>query len=212
MFIQFAVHLCLFTEFFTGDLSALIHMVISLNMRPDKTTTQKKAMELVENTLKGKFPTVKCHMIGSHAYSIAKGGLVPLDIYLDLCELHNCIQKICGFLSSLYCVLFLLTDDSFHKDKAGSVFIDGMNETQKLLTQSGEWRDAKRTEQTRYAILSAVHANTSLQCNFSFGTGVQVRNTEVLSSLFAAQPVGMCPFSSSKINPCGKVSNKIHSL
>lgn len=81
-------------------------------------------------------------------------------------------------------------DNTFSTDKSGSIFVNGMNDAQKLLIQSGEWIEAKCSEQTRYAILSAAHKTTNVKCNFSFGTGVAVRNTEVINSMFAAQPVG----------------------
>lgn len=66
-----------------------------------------------------------------------------------------------------------------------------MNDAQKLLSQSGDWLYATCSEQTRYATLSAVHKGTNIRCHFTFGTGVAVRNTDVINSLFAAQPVGM---------------------
>lgn len=67
-----------------------------------------------------------------------------------------------------------------------------MNTVQNLLKQSnGEWTDISCSEPTRYGILSATYTATKQQCNFLFGTGVVVRNTEVINSLFTAQPVGM---------------------
>lgn len=60
-------------------------MMISLNLRR-KNATQMKIIESIENTLKSKFKTMKCHVIGSHVYNIAKGGLATLDVYLDLRE------------------------------------------------------------------------------------------------------------------------------
>ncbi|XP_055299892.1 uncharacterized protein LOC129567252 [Sitodiplosis mosellana] len=151
-------------RFFSGDLSALISLMVSLNMRRDKTATQQKITESIQVALKPRYETVNCHMIGSHVYNIAKGGLATLDVYLDL---HK----------------------SFNTDKSGQVFVNGMNDTLKFLSNSGEWSDAKCSEQTRYGILSATHTATSLKCNFSFGTGVGVRNTDVINSLFTAQPV-----------------------
>lgn len=67
-----------------------------------------------------------------------------------------------------------------------------MNEAQKLLAQNNnEWSNAECSEQTRYGILSVTHKATNQKCQFSFGTGVSVRNTDILNSLFDAQPVGM---------------------
>lgn len=75
-----------FAEFFTGDLSALISLIVSRNVRHEKVSIHKKVIDSIEDALKGKFKTLKCHLIGSHVYNIAKGGLAPLDIYLDLRE------------------------------------------------------------------------------------------------------------------------------
>lgn len=69
-----------------------------------------------------------------------------------------------------------------------------MNETRKLMQKSEEWSNIECSEQSRYAILSADHicSNTEKKkCHFTFGTGVTVKNTEIINSLFAAQPVGM---------------------
>lgn len=81
--------------------------------------------------------------------------------------------------------------DSFHIDRSGQIFINGMNEAMKLMQQSNYWTDIKCSEQTRYGILSAVYLPLDLKCHFTFGTGVGVRNTDIIKSLFAAQPVGM---------------------
>lgn len=67
-------------------------MIIDLNLRPDRLTTQKKAIESVEHILKPTFKTIKCYPIGSHVYHIVKGGLATLDVYLDLRELNNVIN------------------------------------------------------------------------------------------------------------------------
>lgn len=87
-------------------------------------------------------------------------------------------------------LFFNSTDNSFHADKSGQTFVNGMNDTMKLLSINNEWSDAECSEQTRYGILSVTHKATNLKCNFTFGTGVGVRNTEVVNSLFEAQPVG----------------------
>lgn len=60
--------------------------MISLNMRRDKQANQQKLIESIKNMLKPKFETAQCHMIGSHVYNIAKGGLAANDFYLDLRE------------------------------------------------------------------------------------------------------------------------------
>lgn len=72
-----------------------------------------------------------------------------------------------------------------------------MNEVQKLIQANAFWSNVKCSEQTRYGILSAIYTSsnsTQMNCNFSFGTGVAVVNTEVINSLFAAQPVGEFDF------------------
>lgn len=46
-------------------------------------------------------------------------------------------------------------------------------------------------ELTGYCILSAIHSSSKIQCHFIFGTGVSVRNSEVIKCLFDAQPVCM---------------------
>lgn len=69
-----------------------------------------------------------------------------------------------------------------------------MNETLKLMRDSEEWSNVECSEQSRYAILSAEHVipgSENRKCHFTFGTGVAVKNTEIIQSLFAAQPVGM---------------------
>lgn len=66
-----------------------------------------------------------------------------------------------------------------------------MNETQKLLQKSEEWSNIECSEHSRYAILSADHNSEKKKCHFSFGTGVTVKNTEIINAFFAAQPVGM---------------------
>lgn len=73
-----------FAEFFAGDLSALICLMVNLNLRQDRITIQESIIKAIENTLKPTFTSMKCHKIGSHVYKIAKGGLTPLDVYLDL--------------------------------------------------------------------------------------------------------------------------------
>lgn len=79
-----------FPEYFSGDLSSLINFIIGSNSRPEKIVNHKKLIESVENLLQDKFKSksVKCHLIGSHAYNIAKGGLATVDIYLDLRECY----------------------------------------------------------------------------------------------------------------------------
>lgn len=88
---------------------------------------------------------------------------------------------------------FLVTfaDNSFHADKAGPIFIEGINETLKLMQKSDEWAGIKCSEQSRYGIISADHTSEKKKCHFRFGTGVAVKNTEIVNGLFAAQPVGM---------------------
>lgn len=69
-----------------------------------------------------------------------------------------------------------------------------MNEALQLMKQSNDWSNVKCTEQSRYGMLLANHKWPNLkpnECRFMFGTGVAVRNTEVINSLFAAQSVGM---------------------
>lgn len=72
------------------------------------------------------------------------------------------------------------------------MFVSKMNETMKLMLENANWSNVRCSEQTRYGILSADYTATQqpMHCNFSFGTGVSVRNTDVINSLFAAQPVG----------------------
>lgn len=74
------------------------------------------------------------------------------------------------------------------------IFIDGMNAAKKLLEQNMDWTDEECSGITRYSILSATHKATNLKCNFTFGTGVAVRNCDVIMSLFDAQPVGMLTY------------------
>lgn len=69
-----------------------------------------------------------------------------------------------------------------------------MNDTVKLMQQNSDWKDAKCSEQTRYGILSAIHVPTDMNCHFTFGTGVGVRNSDVVKCLFNTQPVGMFKF------------------
>lgn len=90
------------------------------------------------------------------------------------------------------------TVNTYTIDKSGPVFVAGMNDVQKILDKSGDWSDTKCSDQTRYAILSAVNKAKNLKCNFTFGTGVAVRNTDVINTLFAAQPVGMFDWLISK--------------
>lgn len=160
---------CEISEFFSNDLSMLINLIVTVNSRSEKIVTQKKLIETIENLLRPTFATAKGYLMGSHAYKIAKGGLATVDIHLDL-------------------------QNSFHTDKAGQIFIDGMNKTRQLLEKSDEWTNVECSEQTRYAILSAEHIGSDPErkkCHFTFGTGVAVKNTEIINTLFAAQPVGM---------------------
>lgn len=91
-------------------------------------------------------------------------------------------------ISPFFCIF---VENSFHEDKIKSVFIEGMNATQKLMEASEEWSKVEKSEHSRYAILSADHIDCkTIRCHFTFGTGVAVKNTEIISSLFAAQPVG----------------------
>lgn len=89
--------------------------------------------------------------------------------------------------------MFFFVDNSFNTDKTGSLFVEGMNEVVKILRKRGNWAKLKCSEQTRYGTLSAEYTSDDLkliECRFTFGTGVAVKNTEILNSLFAAQPVG----------------------
>lgn len=87
--------------------------------------------------------------------------------------------------------LCVSVDNSFYEDKIKSAFIEGMNVTQKLMEKSEEWSEkVEKSEHSRYAILSAEHIACKIRCTFRFGTGVAVKNTEIIKSLFAAQPVG----------------------
>lgn len=94
------------------------------------------------------------------------------------------------FLLVIVCVC-LFTDDSFHADKSGHVFVNGMNDTVKLMAQSDDWFVQSCSEQTRYGVLSATFKIMNIKCTFQFGTGVIVRNTDVIKALLDAQPVGM---------------------
>lgn len=91
----------------------------------------------------------------------------------------------------LLVIVCLFTDDSFHADKSGQVFVNGMNDTVKLLAQSDDWFIQGCSEQTRYGVLSATFKIMNVKCTFQFGTGVIVRNTDVIKALLDAQPVGM---------------------
>lgn len=84
-----------------------------------------------------------------------------------------------------------LSVDSFHKDKSGGMFVNAMSNVQKILGESNEWSDVKCSEQNRYGVLSAFNKENKLKCHFRFGTGVAVRNSEVIKCLLDAQPVCM---------------------
>lgn len=84
--------------------------------------------------------------------------------------------------------------NSFNADKSSQVFIEGMNELVKLLQTNEEWSNVDCLGISRYDILSADHMGANSEkkkCHFTFGTGVAVKNTEIINSMFAAQPVGM---------------------
>lgn len=83
-------------------------------------------------------------------------------------------------------------DDSFHQDKAAKIFSDGITTAEQLFNKSAEWSEVKCSELTRYGILSVTHNATKIKCRMIFGTGVPVRNTKVVQSLFDAQPVCKC--------------------
>lgn len=87
-------------------------------------------------------------------------------------------------------------DNSFNADKTGSVFIQGMSDTVKLMQNNSEWTNIQLSERARHAILSADHigSGTSKKCQFTFGTGVAVKNTEIVKGLLDAQIVGMLLF------------------
>lgn len=186
-----------FTEFYSNDLSSLIRSIVLVNSRPEKIESQEKLIESIEHLLKPKFGPAKAYLIGSHAYKIAKGGLATVDFHLDLRKL----TKKCFYLLTIISwnnhlinpiiSVSVSVGDSFHTDKIKSVdIILGMNETQKIMEKSEEWSDVGKSEHSKYAILSAEHIVSKKRCHFTFGTGVAVKNTEIVDSLFAAQPVG----------------------
>lgn len=72
------------------------------------------------------------------------------------------------------------------------MLVNAMNDVQKILGENDEWSDVKCSEQTRFGVLSAINTKNKLKCHFRFGTGVVVRNSDVIKSLFEAQPVCMC--------------------
>lgn len=69
------------------------------------------------------------------------------------------------------------------------MFLSAMTTVQKILGESNEWSDIKFSEHSRYGVLSAFNTINKLKCHFRFGTGVVVRNSEVIKCLFEAQPV-----------------------
>lgn len=89
-------------------------------------------------------------------------------------------------------IIFSKPDDSFHQDKTGKVYIDGIVNAEELFAQSSNWSDPTCSEQTRYGILSVMHKATKIKCRMIFGTGVPVRNTKVIQCLFDAQPLCKC--------------------
>lgn len=78
-----------FAELFSGDLSAVINWMVDLNSRSELAATQKKVIDSIESLIKDNFKTAKGHLIGSHAYRIAKGGRATFDVYLDLRKLFG---------------------------------------------------------------------------------------------------------------------------
>lgn len=75
----------------------------------------------------------------------------------------------------------------------GKVYIDGISNAEELFAQSAIWSDVACSDQTRYGILSVTHVPTRTKCRMIFGTGVPVRNSEVVQCLFDAQPVCKLP-------------------
>lgn len=57
-----------------------------MNMAPSNTLKSMEIIQSIETTLKTQFSDVKCHLIGSHVYGVAMGGLATYDFYLDLCK------------------------------------------------------------------------------------------------------------------------------
>lgn len=72
------------------------------------------------------------------------------------------------------------------------MLVKAMTDVKRILGENNEWSDVKCSEQTRYGVLSATNTKNKLKCHFRFGTGVVVRNSEVIQCLFEAQPVCMC--------------------
>lgn len=182
-----------------------------------KLRTLSSYTEIIEDVgtlLKPKFSTVRCLSIGSRIYGIAKE-TSPLDIYANLGKLIFTILcyalpiifwvKLLSrpiFCMSLvyYCTnpnilktrKFCISVDSYTKDKSGPIFSDAIALAVKLFKSSTEWSDVKCTEPSRYGTIYATHAATDIKCQIIFGTGVPVRNTQVIQCLFTKQPV--CKF------------------
>lgn len=90
--------------------------------------------------------------------------------------------------------LCIFVDKSFHADKSGPIFVHGMNDTLKLMQKSDEWSVINCSDQSRYGILTVDYTCSGAEpkkCRFTFGTGVGVKNTEIVQKIFDAQPVGM---------------------
>lgn len=64
-----------------------------------------------------------------------------------------------------------------------------MNNVVKVLQNTDKWADVKCSEQSRRGIVSAKYVKLGQRCHFRFGTGVVVRNSDVIKSLLNAQPV-----------------------
>lgn len=59
----------------------------------------------------------------------------------------------------------------------------------KILSESSYWTNVKCSEEHRYGIVFATAKGFKQKCHFRFGTGVVVRNSEVIAALFDAQPI-----------------------
>lgn len=150
--------------FYEGDLTDVIGKAVftsdEISQHEGHATVTASVMKL----LKRKFNGMKYHLMGSRINGTTSDRSAPLDIYLDL---HQ----------------------SFHNDKSGAIFVAGMNDAHKIMVDSNEWSNVKCSEQTRYGILSATHNATNIDCCFTFGTGVFVRNNDLVKSFLDVQKI-----------------------
>lgn len=149
----------------------------------------KTITEEIEQLLLPKYPTVKCHLIGSRIYGIAKESS-PVDIYLDLRKFS--IRFLRNMCPKQFIIILFIADATYHQDKTAKVYVDGICTAAELFKKSMVWSDVRCPEPTRYGILSVTHNATKLKCRMIFGTGVPVRNTLVVQCLFDVQPVCEC--------------------